>query len=244
MKSNQKQTLESFVRIVAFADAHPVTGPLTYAGAREALEQAIRRLRERAGTQVSGRELSRGEARRQQQLVQRLIDRHIRPIIAIAKAQIEPESDVRLPAVMRMPRRKIGVTRLLQSCDGIIDAARSFETILIAHGLPADFLAQFTDARNALETSLGGRATLVSSHVAARAALDAEIRRGRTAVRRIDAVVRASFDGDPAVLAAWRAASRVQLLPGGTGRGGAAAEPQEVTSASAEGSPRPIAQAA
>ena len=37
------------------------------------------------------------------------------------------------------------------------------------------------------------------------------------AVRRIDSVVRASFADDFAVMAAWRVAKRVQLLPGGAG---------------------------
>ena len=37
MRSKQKQNLEAFVRIAAFMDANPLPGPLTYAGARDAL---------------------------------------------------------------------------------------------------------------------------------------------------------------------------------------------------------------
>jgi len=36
-------------------------------------------------------------------------------------------------------------------------------------------------------------------------------------VERLDAIVRSAFRGDRAVLAAWRGAKRVHLLPGGTG---------------------------
>ncbi len=214
MKSNQKQNVEAFVRVRAFLEANPVTGPLSYAGPRETLEEVVRRLREYAGAQVTGRELSSAELRLQEQLIQRLIDRHMRPIVAIARAQIEPESDVRMPAAIRMPRAGARATRILQACDGMIEAARAFEAAFVANGLPADFLARFTTARNELEGVLGGRATHIGTHVAARKGLEVQMRRGRRAVERLDAVVRASFDSDPVKLAAWRVAKRVQRVPG------------------------------
>lgn len=227
MITQQKQSLESFVRVQAFTDAHPVPGPLTYAGARETLDEVVRRLREYAGAQITGRELSRGALRRQAQLVRQLIDRHMRPIVAIAQAQIEPESDVRMPAALRMPRGKIGVTKVLQASDGMIAAARPFAEIFVAHGMPADFLERFTAARNALEEVAAGRAAHVGVHVAARAGLQVQLRRGRRAVGRIDAVVRASFDGDEMTLAAWRAAKRVHQQGGGVGPRGAEDEVSE-----------------
>ena len=220
MIAQQKQMLEAFVRVRAFLEAHPVAGPLSYTGARETLEEVVRRVREYAGAQITGRELSRAELRRQEQLVQQLLDRHMRPIATIARAQIEPESDVRMPAAIRMPRTSIGVTKILQACDGMIEAARPFEAAFVANGLPADFLTRFTSARNELERTLGGRATLIGTHVGARTGLQVQMRRGRRAVDRLDAVVRASFDGDEVTLATWRSAKRVHQLPGGSaGRG-------------------------
>ncbi|MCE7888807.1 MAG: hypothetical protein DYH12_03735, partial [Sorangiineae bacterium PRO1] len=138
MHVKQKQALESFVRVQAFLEAHPVTGPLTYAGARETLDEVVRRLREFAGAQVTGRQLSSAELRRQRQLVRQLVDRHIRPVVAIARAQIEPDSDVRMPAAIRMPSPSVGITKFLQACDGLVEAARPFEAAFVAHGLPAD----------------------------------------------------------------------------------------------------------
>lgn len=214
MISIQKQTVEALVRVRAFLEANPVTGPLSYSGPRETLDEVVRRLREYAGAQITGRELSRAELRLQEQLIQRLIDRHMRPIVAIARAQIEPDSDVRMPAAIRMPRAGARATRILQASDGMIEAARPFEAAFVANGLPADFLARFTTARNELEGVLGGRATHIGTHVAARKGLEVEMRRGRRAVDRLDSVVRASFDGDEVTLAAWRAAKRVQKVPG------------------------------
>lgn len=216
MKQMQKQVIESFVRVRAFVQAHPVSGPLSYAGAVATLDDAIRRIREHAGAQVSGRELGRGEVRRQREQVQQLFDRHMRPIVAVALAQVGPGSDVRIPAALRMPSKAVGVTRILQAADGMIEAARPFEATFIAAGLPADFLARFAEARNALEAMLGGRAAHVTAHIAARAGLAVQVRRGRRAVAQIDAVVRATFE-DEMTLTAWRNAKRVHQPRAGGG---------------------------
>jgi len=225
MIAKQKQTLESFVRVRAFLEAHPVAGPLSYTGARETLDEVVLRLREYAGAQITGRQLSRAELRRQAQLIKQLFDRHIRPIVAIARAQIEPESDVRMPVALRMPRISLGVTKILQVCDGMIEAVRPFEAVFIAHGLPADFLARFSGARNELEQLLGDRATLIGTHVGARTGLQVQFRRGSRAVERLDSVVRASFEGDEVTLTRWRSAKRIQKVPGGSAGRGAAEVP-------------------
>lgn len=134
-----------------------------------------------------------------------------------------------MPAAIRMPRDGNGVTKILQACDGMIAAAQPFEGTFVAHGLPADFLARFTTARNELESVLGGRTAHVGRHVAARTGLQVEIRRGRRAVERIDSIVRASFDADEMTLAAWRVAKRVHLKSGGSVARGVDEEmPQEV----------------
>ena len=226
MIARQKQMLETFVRVRAFLEAHPVAGPLSYGGAPETLDEVVPRLREYAGAQITGQALSSAELRLQAKLVQQLRDQHMRPIAAIARAQIEPESDVRLPAAIRMPQTGLSVTMILQACDGMIAAARPFEAAFVANGLPADFLARFTSARNALEGMLGGRATLIGTHVGARVGLQVQIRRGRSAIDRLDAVVRASFDGDEVTLARWRAAKRVHQRAGGAAVRGTDEVPQ------------------
>lgn len=214
MIAKQKQMLETFVRVRAFVAAHPVTGPLSYGSAPETLDEVVPRVREHAGVQITGRALSSAELRVQAKLVKQLIVRHMRPIAAIARAQIEPEQNERMPAAIKMPRAGIGVTKILQASDGMIAAARPFEAVFIANGLPADFLARFTAVRDELEGMLGNRAALVGTHVGARAGLQLQIRRGRSAIDRLDAVVRAAFDGDVETLAKWRAAKRVHQLSG------------------------------
>ena len=228
MYKRQKQVMDSLVRVRAFLDAHPAAGRLTYASAREMLDDVVQRLRVYAGAQHTGRDTSRMELRRQEDQIALLLDGHIRPIVTIARAQIEPGSDVGLPDGLRMPKLPLGPTKFIAVCDGMIEAARPHEAVFVANGLPADFLAQFASARTALERVMGGRATQVGTHVAARAGLQVQLRRGRRAVERLDAIVRASFRGDVAILTYWHGAKRVQQTPGGAGARGE--EAREVVS--------------
>ena len=213
----QKQRMDSLVRVRSFLDAHPTAGALSYASAREMLDDTIQRLREFAGAQVSGTELSRAEVRRQADQIALIYDRYMRPLVTTARAHLETESDVGLPAALRMPKSNIGPTKVLAACDGMLEAARQFEAVFVANGLPADFLAQFVAARDTLERVMGSRATQIGTHIAARAGLEVQLRRGRRAVDRLDAIVRASFRGDQMTLSAWRVVKRVHQTPGGTG---------------------------
>lgn len=217
MVSNQKQNLEAFVRVGVFLEQHPAPGPLTYAGPRETLADVVRRLREYSGAQITGRALGQAETRLQHELIEGILERHMRPLVAIARTQIEPDSDVRLPAAIRMPKPGSRATRILAASDGMIEAARPYETQFVANGLPADFLARFTAARDELERALGGRAAHIGTQVGATKGLAVQLRRGRRAVQRLDSIVRASFYRDEVILARWRTAKRVQLVPGGVG---------------------------
>ena len=229
MNQRQQQLMDSLVRVRAFLDAHPLAGMVNASSARQMLDEVEQRVRACAGAQHTGLDSSRMEVRRQEDLIAQLLDQFIRPIVTIARAQLEPESDVGLPAGLRMPKLPIGPTRVLAMCDGMIASARPHEAVFIANGMPADFLERFATARNALERVMVGRATQVGVHVAARAGLEVQLRRGRRALDRVDAIVRASFRGNEAVLATWRGARRVHLSSGVSGsrggeRGGGAAE--------------------
>lgn len=219
MLQQQKRAVESLVRVQAFIEAHPIAGPVGYGASGPLIEDVVRRLREHAGAQHGSQVRSRDGTAQQSAMIRELVVQHIRPIVVTARTRVGPQTGQRLPEVLTMPPSRIGVTRMLQVCDGIIEAARAFEAAFIAHGLPADFLARFVSARNALEATTRDRATFRSAIVAASAGIEVEARRGRREVARLDAVVRAAFDGDQVTLAAWRAAKRLQHQPG---RGGLA----------------------
>jgi len=249
MDRKQKQTMDSLVRVRSFIETQPATGTLTYGSAREMLDDVIRRLGEYASAQRLGLDQSRAEVLRQTDQIALLFDQHIRPIVAIARAQIEPQSDVGLPGALRLPKASLGPTKVLAVCDSMIEAARPYEALFIANGLPADFLAQFANARNVLERVRSGRADQVVAHTVARAGLQVQLRRGRRAVERLDSIVRASFRGDLTRLSAWRTAKRVHQIGGGAGpretegAAGVAGAPDPTPTPSAAGVPEAVPEA-
>ena len=217
METRQRQVIEVCQRVYAFLDEHPATGTLSYGSARAMLDDVMAKVRSLASTEYRGRELSRAETRRQAEQLQVLVDQHIRPIVTIARAQIEPGSDVGLPAALRMPPLPLNPSKAVTVCDGLLEAARPHEALFVANGLPADFLAQLANARNELERVTGGRTSQVGAHKAARSGLPVQMVRGRRALERLDAIVRASYRRDAGVMAAWRGAKRLQKSPGGPG---------------------------
>jgi hypothetical protein len=222
--AKQKQVIESFVRVQAFLKANPAPPPATYAGPGQVLDEAVRQLRSFAGDQVYGQQFSAAEMRRQEQMMQRIIDRHMRPIVTTARAQIDVGSDVRLAAALKLPRSGVGVNKLLAAAEAMIQGAKQFEDVFITNGLPADFIAQFVAAVAELEQVLGSRGTLVGTHVGAKKGIYVMLRRGRRAVDRLDSTVRVAFEGNEVVLEKWRVAKRVQAI-----RGGSSSSPIDVT---------------
>jgi hypothetical protein len=216
MNSQQELVMDSCARVRAFVQVNPATGHPGFEQAKAAFDEAMGRLRGYASLRISGRELGRAELRRRDQLIERLRLRHMRAIVTIARAQIEPNSDVRLPVALRMPRRPLSVARMLQACDAMIEAARPFEAVFVANGLPEDFLAQFRQARDELERAVDGRATLVGSRIGAGKGLEVQLVRARRAVDQLDAIYQAAFEGNEAVLVEWRRAKRIWKRPGGS----------------------------
>jgi len=215
MNAQQLQVLQSFVRVRVFLDEQPMRGSIDSRHARAMLDDALRRAREHAATQEGAPSSGRAALRRQQDLVQRIRDEHMRPIVTIARAQMEPGSDVGLSASLRMPTGKLGLQELLQWCDGMLETVRPFEALFISNGMPSDFLARFAQSRTDLVRTMTVRATLTTAHVVARHGLREELRRARLAVDRLDAIGRANFRGDEAMLTVWRSTKRVHRLTGG-----------------------------
>ena len=215
MYAKQKQVIDSFVRVQSFLADHPAPPPATYAGPAEILDDAVRQLRTYAGDQVYGRLLTTAEVKRQEQQMKRIVDRHMRPIVTIARSLTDVNADIRLQDALKLPRSGIGVAKLLAAADAMIKAARRFEATFVSNGRPADFLAQFEGAVAELNQVLGARGTLLGTYVGAKKGIWVMLRRGRRAVDRLDAVVRVAFEGNDIVLERWRIAKRVQAVRGG-----------------------------
>lgn len=207
MNGRQKQLIESYQRVKTFLEAYPAPAPATYAGPKEVLDEVVARLADHSSTQVLGTHLSQSEQRRQKSLMRKLRDHQMRPIVAIAKSEIDAEPGIE--KALRLPPKGTSPVKLLAAAQAMHDAASLYAPVFVQKGRPADFLDQLSAAMDAVTKSGSGRAKILGTRVGAKAGIGQEVRRGRRAVEMLDSIVAPAFEGNDVVLAAWRAAKKV-----------------------------------
>jgi hypothetical protein len=226
MQARQKQLIESYQRVQAFLEANPAPAPASYGGPLDMLQSVVAELSDHSSEQIVGGRLSQAELRRQQSLCAKLRDHHLRPIVAIAKAEMRD-----LPGIekaLRLPANTLGVTKLVAEAEAIRKVAEQYKEAFVKNGRPADFLDQLDGATEAVNQSTMGRAKNLGRQVGAKAGIAQQARRGRDAVVMLDTIVRVVFEGNDPVLRAWEVAKRVRSMPGGSSAPQAVAAPAPV----------------
>jgi hypothetical protein len=115
---------------------------------------------------------------------------------------------------------------LLNTARAFVTHATPLKAHFIAHELPESFLADLQADIDAFESAISDQSTGVGGHVAASAALDDAFHRGLELVRKLDAIVRNKYAGNPGVLAEWTSASHTERAP----RRSKASQPPPATS--------------
>lgn len=211
MEDRQKQVMESYVRVKAFVDAHPLPEGFTYGSAKARLDAVVERLHDFSATQVLGGQTTKAQQALQRTLAYRLREHHMRPLVAIAQDEIAGQPGIQ--HAMQIPKDTASVTRLLAAAEAMAAAVEQYQPVFVAADRPKDFLEQLKQATAALRASVNEVATRTGTRVGARAGLAMEIRRGRRAVNRLHTVVKVAFENDPIALAWWKNAKRVRALP-------------------------------
>lgn len=211
MRARQWRSFESLVRVRVFLTELSPRGKLSFDHALGKLDEAIATLRGFAANQYTAPARTREEAARQKELISRLLVDHMAPIVTITRSQMGPGKDAALPTMFRMPRGRVTVVRAIVVSDAMMVQAAPLSDLLIAEGMPPDWLARFKAARDALVRSQPRRARASITGSAATAGIEVALRRGRLALGRLDALMRATYRRDEAMLAAWRQVKRVQL---------------------------------
>jgi hypothetical protein len=91
--------------------------------------------------------------------------------------------------------------------------AEPLATQLIAHELPANFLADLDADIAVMEAAINDQASGTSNHAAMNDAIDDAIDRGINVVRKLDAIVKNKYANNPAVLGEWASASHNERAP-------------------------------
>jgi hypothetical protein len=223
MKDTERRRLEMFIRVREFGTAHAAEFPINgFASEQFAIvNSAINALETHAGAQSSGR----GGARQGAAGKAAARDELLRDLEAISRtARGMALTTPGLEDKFRVPHNKSNQD-VLAAARAAANDAPPFKAEFIRRGMPADFLEDLAADIAVMEGAISQKAQGTESHVAATAAIDAEIERGMTAVRQLDPVIRNAFASDPATLAAWFSASHVARTP----RSGSPSAPQGTT---------------
>lgn len=111
----------------------------------------------------------------------------------------------------RMPR--YSDQAILNCARAFIQAATPIAAEFTKRGLPDSFLADLQAAIDAVEAAEARQSAALANQTAATAALRLALRQEQDAVSELNAIMRNHFRNDPATLAAWESASRVERAP-------------------------------
>jgi hypothetical protein len=213
MLARQKQVVEAYERVQDFLAANPAPAGTTYGRPQAILNETVARLTEHRTDQVAGRRLSTAERNREKALRSALRELHLRPISKIAKATLADQPGI--DKALKMPAPQLSTTKLIDEAKAMRDAVTQYSPTFVTNGRPEDFLARLDAAIGELRASMLGKARSVGTKVGAKAGLEQEIKRGRSAVEMLDAIVTTVFANDGERLAKWRIARRVRGVTGG-----------------------------
>lgn len=211
MKDIVRRRIEMFLRVRAFGRENATQFPETSFAAElfAALNTVLEGLERHTSAQVSGLSAARqgatSKAAARDELMRDLeaISRTARPLAASRPGLVEQ---------FRVPHN--------QSDQAVLAAARAFYENAVPlraefykRGLPDDFLEDLEADTKALEEAIARKIESRDTHVTATAAIDDLIGRGVAAVRELDPIMRNTLADDPARLAGWLSASRVERPP-------------------------------
>lgn len=113
----------------------------------------------------------------------------------------------------RRPRGKLSDQTLLGTARSFAAAALPLKARFIEYDMPADFLEQLDAHIDSFEEAMSGQTSSAGARVAANAALEDALKRGEQELEKLETAVRNKFRDDPARLAAWESARRLERTP-------------------------------
>jgi hypothetical protein len=212
MRTQQVHVGQTLRQVQQFLDAHAdVVGSANQSEARQSLNAAVTQLDASATEQGTRTRERHGEVSLRKQLEQQLVRKYMTPVAKLARSRLQGEPSL---AALTPSGNALRSERLVQSARSVIEAAGSYTTQLVAARFPADFLAQFTNATDAVAASMQTRSVKHRDRVGATKSVQAALQQGRAAVAELDAVVSHLILGNARLEEEWRVARRVTRSSG------------------------------
>ena len=207
MRRNERSSLDSFQRVKEFLTQHPLADEPEALGAQAAeLDDVIQRLSSEVVGQDAGIRFTRAHIERERNLAETLYDDHMQPISRIARDVFGRSG---MDKAFHMPRTRV-IVPLVTAALAMAKAAEQERDVFVRHGLPMDFIEQLKSAASALEETRTAKTKSARDRTTATASVQDQAKRGRKAVRLLDAVLLPRLRKDPQLLAAWKSAKRVR----------------------------------
>ena len=237
MQTVQGSMLQSLRAVEAFLDENAAKlAGVAQTGARKRLADAITALDDHASTQSGSALQAKGLTQKQYALRATLLKDHMASIARIARADL-PATPEFLP--LRMPRGRPTPERLAAAASGMAKAVGDHADVFVNAGLPQDFVAQLTAAKDDLLSAGVARQQSRGRGRAATTGLKQKLSEGRKVVAILDAFVRSALKDDPALLANWNLIKRVMRPTGRAATASTPASPPAGTPSSAPTTPTP-----
>lgn len=207
MRRSDRSTLDTFQRVKEFLTQHPLADAPEALGAQAAeLDDVIQRLSSEVVGQDAGARFTRAHIERERNLVETLYADHMQPISRVARDVFGRSG---MDKAFRMPKSTV-VVPLVAAARAMAQASAQEKEVLLRHGLPQDFIEQLKSAVLELEQTRTAKTRSARDRTTATASVQDQVKRGRKAVRLLDAVLLPRLKKDPQSLAAWKSARRVR----------------------------------
>jgi hypothetical protein len=211
MKDTEIRTFEMLVRVHNFGEAPATSFPAASLGGEKvaALGAIVDDLEMHGETQSSGKGAAQASTS-----AKRTARMDVRAKMVAIRETARALEEV-IPGVsgnFRVPRGN-GDQALINSARAFVTAATPIKNEFLQREMPATFLEDLTAAINGFESAVNEKNTNTEKRITATAAISASLERGAKLVRELDPIVRNKFHSDPAILAAWASASRVERPP-------------------------------
>jgi hypothetical protein len=118
-----------------------------------------------------------------------------------------------MKGVFKPPPRNNNDAELITAARSAANAAANYAAFFTESGLPPAFFDRMRAQADEIEIAAATQAEAVSEGVAATAALEDIYRRMEDTIERLDPLVTNKYANDPAKLAAWRSAKRLEQAP-------------------------------
>jgi hypothetical protein len=208
MKATQLNVLRSLRRVQEFITAHPLSdAPAALGKQSDELNSVVAQLSQDTLDQVAGGRFTESNTKHQHKLRVTLWKQHMQPVARIARELFDATG---LDRALKMPSLSISHEAMVAAGRAMAEAAAKSETTFVEHGLPVDFVAQLRAAVNALDTALGDKDTSYRRKIQATAGVVVNLRRGKRAVRLLNAIIAPRLESDPELRAAWNNARKVR----------------------------------